>query len=212
MPVIDVFNIKKEKIKEIDLPDDIFNVEVREPVLHQVVTMQLARRRSGNACTKTRAEVRGGGRKPWRQKGTGRARSGTTRSPIWRHGGIVFGPKPRDYAYTVPKKIRRLALKMALSSRSQNEKLTVLDDFPVERIKTKDFLLAMNTLGIESGLILTGSDNDKLNLSARNAHNFKVLSVDGINVYDILNHEHLVVLEPCIGNIVKRLLPHEGNA
>ena len=212
MRVTDVYNIKKEKVKEVELPDEVFGVEVSEPVLHQVVTMQLARRRFGNASTKTRSEVRGGGRKPWRQKGTGRARAGTSRSPVWRHGGTVFGPKPRDYMYAVPKKVRRLALKMALSTRLQEEKLLLLDDFPMDEIKTKYFAGVIKTLGLNDGLILINGGYERLQLSARNVPKFKVLSVDGLNVYDILKYKNLVILEGCIGKIVERLLPDERHS
>ncbi len=212
MAVTDVYNISREKIKEIDLPEDIFDVEVREPVLHQVVTMQLANRRFGNHSTKTRTEVSGGGKKPWRQKGTGRARSGSSRSPVWRHGGVIFGPKPRDYSYTVPKKIRRLALKMALSSRRQADKLLVLDDFPMEEIKTRVFVETMKRFELENCLILVNGDQEKLLLSARNVPRFKVLKIDGLNVYDILHYENLVLLEGCVGKIRERLLPNESNA
>jgi large subunit ribosomal protein L4 len=212
MPVIDVYNINKIKIKEIQLPDEVFNVQVKEPVLHQVVLMQLAQRRSGNACTKNRAAVRGGGRKPWRQKGTGRARAGTTRSPLWRHGGVVFGPSPRDYSYKVPKAIRRLALKMALSNKCQEDKLLVLDDFPMEEAKTKVFANTVRTLELKSALFLVNEDRQQLYLSARNVPRFQVMKIDGLNVYDILKYEHVVLLEDSIGRITERLIHHERNA
>jgi large subunit ribosomal protein L4 len=211
MPLIDVYNIKKEKVREIQLPDQIFDVQVKEPVLHQVVTMQLANRRSGNASTKNRSLVSGGGRKPWRQKGTGRARAGSTRSPLWRHGGVVFGPSPRDYSYKVPKAIRRLALKMALTSKYRTDMLMVLDDFPLEEVKTKMFAAAVKALGLKSALFLVNGDRQRLELSARNVPRFKVLKIDGLNVYDILKHEHVVILEDSIGKITERLIDHERN-
>jgi len=212
MPVISVYNIKKEKVREIQLPDQVFDVQVKEPVLHQVVTMQLANRRSGNACTKSRSLVSGGGRKPWRQKGTGRARTGSSRNPLWRHGGVAFGPSPRGYMYKVPKTIRRLALKMALSSKYQTDMLLVLDDFPIEEIKTKIFAITVKTLELESALFLVNGDRRQLELSARNVPRFKVLKIDGLNVYDILKHKHVVILEDSIGKITERLIDHERNA
>lgn len=212
MPVISVYNIKKEKVREIQLPDQVFDVQVKEPVLHQVVTMQLANRRSGNACTKSRSLVSGGGRKPWRQKGTGRARAGSSRSPLWRHGGVVFGPSPRGYSYKVPKTIRRLALKMALSSKYQTGMLLVLDDFPMEEVKTKVFATTVKTLELGSALFLVNEDRHQLELSARNVPRFKVLKIDGLNVYDILKHQHVVILEDSIGKITERLIDHERNA
>jgi large subunit ribosomal protein L4 len=212
MPVINVYNIKKEKVREIELPDEVFDVQVKEPVLHQVVTMQLAQRRSGNASTKNRSAVSGGGRKPWRQKGTGRARVGSTRSPLWRHGGVIFGPLPKDYFYKVPKAIRRLALKMALSSKYQADRLLVLDDFPMEKVKTKVFVSTIKALELESALFLVNEDRRQLHLSARNVPRFKVLKIEGLNVYDVLKHEHVVILEDSIGKITERLIYHERNA
>ncbi len=206
MAVTTVFNIKNEKVGEVELNDAVFGVEVNPHILHDVVRMQLANRRSGNACTKTRTEVAGSGRKPWKQKGTGRARSGSRRSPLWRGGGVVFGPKPRDYGYKLPKKVRRLGLKMALSARLNEAHLIVLDDFQLEEIKTKSFVTVMDTLKIDNALIVTAGDNDTLLRSARNVVGYKVLPTGGLNVYDILNFKHLVLLQPCVGELEKRLL------
>lgn len=206
MAVATVYNIKKEKIGEVELNDDVFGVEVNPHILHDVVRMQRANRRSGNACTKTRTEVAGTGKKPWKQKGTGRARAGSVTSPLWRGGGVVFGPKPRDYSYKLPKKVRRLGLKMALSARLGEESLVVLDDFQMEEIKTKNFVSIMNTLDIDNALIVVAEGNENLVRSARNAVGFKVLPTAGVNVYDILNFKHLVILQPCVGEIEKRLL------
>ncbi len=139
MATVDIYNIQKEKVGELDLKEDIFGVEVRGDVLHEVVTWQRACRRTGSACTKTRGEVSGGGRKPWRQKGTGRARAGSNRSPVWKGGGTIFGPSPRSYAYTLPKKVRRLALKMALSSKLANGQLVVLEDYPHNAAQDQGF-------------------------------------------------------------------------
>lgn len=205
MAVCDILNTAAEKVGETEVSDAIFNVEVNQSVLHDVVKMQLASRRSGNACTKTRGELRGGGAKPWRQKGTGRARSGTKNSPVWRGGGTVFGPKPRDYSYNLPKKVRRLALKMALSARMAEGNMVVLDSFTLEKIKTKDFVQVMNTFSFDDCLIIAGGDNTNLKLSARNAVGYKVMPVDGLNVFDILKHSKLMVEQSTLELIEKRL-------
>ena len=139
MPVLNVYDIEKTKIAELELSDLVFGVEVNEHILHEVVKMQLANRRQGGASTKGRSDVRGGGKKPWRQKGTGRARAGTSRSPIWRGGGIVFGPTPRDFSYKIPKKVRKAALKSALSMKVKEDRVIILKDFPMDEIKTKRF-------------------------------------------------------------------------
>lgn len=207
MPTIDVFNIQKEKVGEVELQEEIFGVPVRGHVLHEVVTWQRACRRGGNASTKSRGEVRGGGRKPWRQKGTGRARSGSTRSPIWKGGGVTFGPKPRSYAYALPKKVRRLALKMALSSKLQAGQLVVLDAYPHTQPKTKDFVQVLRNFEIAKVLIIAGEANQALQLSARNVPHVQVMLAAGLNVYDILRYEHLVMLKPALAQIEERLAP-----
>jgi large subunit ribosomal protein L4 len=205
MPVVDVYNVKREKVGELTLNDDIFGVEVYPPILHEVVTWQRAKRRAGTACTKTRGEVSGGGRKPWRQKGTGRARAGSIRSPLWRGGGTVFGPKPRSYDYTLPKKVRRLALKMALSSKLANGQLVILEDYPYTTPKTKDFVQLMKTFEMEKALVITDREHEALKLSARNLPTVQVLPTAGLNVYDILKYDHLVVLSPAVAQIEARL-------
>jgi len=205
MPVIDVYDINRAKVGEVTLRDDIFGVSVQGHILHEVVTMQLASRRSGTAKTKERSEVRGGGQKPWRQKGTGRARVGTRRSPLWRGGGTVFGPRPRSYAYQVPKKVRRLALKMALSSKLANGQLLILEDYPFEAPKTKEFVNVLKKLEIGKALIITSQDLPGLALSARNVPYVQVMHSAGLNVYDILRYEHLVLLKPVISQIEERL-------
>jgi large subunit ribosomal protein L4 len=205
MPTVDVYNIQKEKVGELDLKEEIFGVEVQGHLLHEVVTWQLACRRAGSASTKTRAEVHGGGRKPWRQKGTGRARVGSNRSPLWRGGGVVFGPKPRSYAYTLPKKVRRLALKMALSSKLANGQLVVLDAYPHTTPKTKDFVEVLRTFDLSKALFVTQEDNRALTLSARNVPHVQVMPPAGLNVYDILKHTHLVLFSPALSAIEARL-------
>jgi large subunit ribosomal protein L4 len=205
MPVVDVFNIDKEKVGEIDLKDEIFDVEVNPPVLHEVVTWQRACRRSGTASTKTRAEVAGSGRKPWRQKGTGRARVGSIRSPLWRGGGTVFGPRPRSYAYALPKKVRRLALKMALTSKLQAGQLVVLEGYPQEAPKTKEFVQVLKNFDIAKALFITSEEHQVLKLSARNVPYVQVMLTAGLNVYDILRHDYLVLLSPAVAQIEARL-------
>jgi large subunit ribosomal protein L4 len=202
----DVYNMDGVKVSEIDLVDEIFNVPVRQHLLHEVVTMQLANRRAGTAATKGRSEVRGSGKKPYRQKGTGRARAGSRKSPLWRGGGVVFGPRPRNYAYKVPKKVCRQALKMALTSKLQENALIVLDKLDLETIKTKRFVEVMGALKTREALIVTDRELENLELSARNVPRVKVLRWEGLNVYDILKFEHLVLLEPSVKHLEGRLL------
>jgi large subunit ribosomal protein L4 len=206
MAVVNVINSKAQKVSQIDLVDTIFNIPVKGSVLHEVVTMQLARRRSGSAAVKHRSDVKGSGRKLFRQKGTGRARRGNIKSPLLRGGGSTFGPDPRSYAYKVPKKVRRLALKMALSSKLKEEKLLVLNEFELDKIKTKEFFKVMNALNTKNALIITEKKNENLELSARNVPQIKVLRVEGLNVYDILKYKNLVLLESSIKSIEGRLL------
>lgn len=204
MPVVDVIDINNNKVGEALLADEIFGVKVKPLVIHEVVKMQLANRRSGTASTKGRSLVSGGGRKPWRQKGTGRARAGSIRSPLWRGGGTVFGPVPRDYFYLVPKKVRRSALKSALTQKLKENKLVVIDAINLEDIKTKKFVALMKTLNINNALIID-KENKNLQLSARNVPNFKVLKPEGLNVFDIMTHEFLVLTKPSLECIEKRL-------
>ncbi|HHK60258.1 MAG TPA: 50S ribosomal protein L4 [Desulfobacterales bacterium] len=206
MAVVDVVNIKKEKVGEVELADAVFGVEVKPGILHEIVRMQRAKRRAGTACTKTRSEVRGSNAKPWRQKGTGRARAGSKRSPLWRGGGTVFGPKPRSYAFKVPKKVRRLGVRMALSARLAENNLTVVDDMGLEEIKTKKFVEAMQSLAIDNALIVIPERNEVVEKSCRNVPGYKVIVPEGLNVYDILLHRHLVLVQPAIDKIEQRLL------
>ena len=206
MAVVNVINNKAQKVSQIDLVDAIFNIPVKGSILHEVVTMQLARRRSGSASVKHRSDVKGSGRKLFRQKGTGRARRGDVKSPLLRGGGSTFGPDPRSYAYKVPKKVRRLALKMALSSKLRQENLVVIDEFGLDKIKTKEFVKVMNALNTKNALIITEKKDETLERSARNVPNIKVLRVEGLNVYDILKYENVVLLESSIKSIEGRLL------
>ncbi len=205
MATIAVVNHKNEKVSEVNLPEEIYSVPVRIGLLHEVVRWQMARWRAGTACTKTRGEVRGGGRKPWRQKGTGRARQGSIRAPHWVGGGVVFGPKPRDYSFKLNKKQRRLALKMALSTRAQEGKLLVVEDFGLTRIKTKDFVAFLKGLGVEDALVVVPERDEIVEKSARNLPTVKVLAVEGLNVYDILDHEYLIIKREALPKIEERL-------
>ncbi|MCK9174214.1 MAG: 50S ribosomal protein L4 [Desulforhopalus sp.] len=206
MSTVNIVNTSNESVGEIELNDAVFNREVKVHVLHEVVRKQRAAKRSGNACTKSRIEVRGGGRKPWRQKGTGRARSGSNTSPVWRGGGVAFGPKPRSYDFKVNRKVRQQAVAMALSARFQEGNLVVLDDFQMSQIKTKDFVGIMSGLEIQNGLIIMDEGCDNLLKSSRNVHGYKVMSSEGLNVYDILLHRKLILVKPVIENIEKRVL------
>ena len=207
MGMVDVYNIKGEKVSETDLSPDIFEVPVKNHILHQVVVMQLANRRSGTASTKERSDVRGGGKKPYRQKGTGRARAGTIRSPLMRGGGTVFGPSPRSFVQKVSKKIRKQALKMALATKYRDDALVVLDRFELGEIKTKRFVEVMKNLKTDHALIVTDTANETLERSSRNVPDVKVLRMEGLNVYDILKFKQLVLLESVVKKIEEKLLP-----
>jgi large subunit ribosomal protein L4 len=206
MAVVDVLNSAGEKVTEVNLADDVFNVPVKSNVLHEVVKMQLASRRAGSAAVKHRSDVSGSRRKLFRQKGTGRARRGDIKSPLLRGGGVVFGPDPRSYGYRVPKKVRRLALKMALSTKFQENNLVVLDRLELDQIKTKRFLEVVNALKVKNALIITNKKDEKLEFSSRNVPDVKVMRCEGLNVYDILKYENLVLLESSISDIERRLL------
>jgi large subunit ribosomal protein L4 len=205
MAVTELYNIDNEKVGEVVLNDHLFCLEVNKHILHDVVRMQMANRRSGNSCTKTRIEVQGSSAKPYKQKGTGRARAGSKRSPLWRGGGVAFGPKPRDYSYALPKKVRKLGLKMALSARYSENNLMVLDAFKMDAIKTKDFAAVMRKLDIGNALIVISGHDEMLEKSARNIHGVKVLSAEGLNVYDILHYKKLVLLQSSLEQLEERL-------
>lgn len=205
MPVVDIVDITNNKVGETSLTDDIFGVEVNPFLIHEVVKMQLANRRSGTASTKNRSLVRGGGKKPWKQKGTGRARVGSIRSPLWKGGGTIFGPMPRDYSYLVPKKVRKNALKAALSQKLQENKLVLVDAITLDEVKSKKFVALMKTFKITNALIID-EENKNLSLSARNVTNFKVLKPEGLNVFDLMIHDYVVLTKPSLESIEKRLL------
>jgi large subunit ribosomal protein L4 len=206
MPVAEVYNIEKNKVSEIELNDAVFGASINEHCIYEVVRMQMAARRSGTASTKGRHDVRGGGKKPWRQKGTGRARSGTIRSPLWRGGGIVFGPKPRDYSFKAPKKVRKIALISALSMKVRDEKMLILKDFPMEAIRTKSFKEVIDRFGLKKALFVLDKSDAILEKSSRNIKDIKMIRSEGINVYDLLKYDHVVLLEPSVKIIEGALL------
>ena len=206
MATVDVLNMNGDKVSQTELPDEIFNVPVKSPVLHQVVKAQLAAKRSGTACVKNRSDIRGSQRKLYRQKGTGRARKGNIKSPLLRGGGVVFGPHPRSYEQKVPKKVRKLALKMALTSKLQDNGVTVVDQFELAEIKTKDFVAAIRNLEAPKALIVTIKKDETLERSSRNVPGVKVIRCEGLNVYDILKYEKLVLVEEAVKGIEGRLL------
>ena len=206
MPVAGVYDIENNRISEIELSDAVFGAAVNEDAIYEVVRMQMASRRSGTASTKGRSDVRGGGKKPWRQKGTGRARAGHSRSPIWRGGGIIFGPTPHSYSYKLPKKVRRLALISALSMKLKEEKMIVLRDFPMEEIKTKRFREVIERFGLSKVLFVIDGSQPILEKSSRNIKEVKMVRSEGINVYDLLNYDHVVLLEPSIKKIEGALI------
>lgn len=205
MAVIDVLNQTGEKVAQTELPDSCFSIDVKPSVLHAVVKMQLANRRAGTACVKNRSDVKGSTRKLFRQKGTGRARRGDAKSPLLRGGGVAFGPHPKSWEIKVPKKVRRLALKMALSSKLKAEGLLVLKEVSLDAIKTKAFASIMADLKLDSALFITAEKDANIELSSRNIPGVKVLRCEGLNVYDILKYRHLVLLEPSIAQIEGRL-------
>ena len=194
MPKIDVYNIEGKKVNDVELKEDIFGIIPNEELVHSVIVNYLANQRQGTQSTKTRAEVRGGGKKPWRQKGTGRARQGSIRAPHWVGGGIALGPKPRSYSYKLNKKERRLAIKSCLSSKVIENELTVVDKFEFNEIKTKEVEKMLNSLKLEGKtLILLPEKNEIIQKSARNIKGVKTLSVNTINAYDLVNYKNLVV-------------------
>jgi len=206
MPTAAVYNIENEKISEITLSEAVFGASVNESLIYDVVRMQRATRRRGTAATKGRSDISGGGKKPWRQKGTGRARAGTTRSPLWRGGGTVFGPQPHSYAFRMPKKMRRLALISALSMKFQEAQMLILRDIPMEEIKTKRFQSVLDRLGLKKALFVIDQASPILEKSSRNIKDVKMIRSEGINVYDLLKYDRVVLLEPSVKKIEEALL------
>lgn len=205
MPTVEVYNTNRDLVGQLELGADVFAVPVKPHVMHEVVLYQLAKRRAGTVKTKGRSEISGGGRKPWRQKGTGRARAGTSRSPIWRGGGTIHGPQPRDYQMRVPKKVRRLALKMALSQKLLDQNLTVLDDLRMERIKTKDFVSMLDRFEISQALVVLSQQDEMVERSARNIPHVKVLKSEGLNVYDLFRYRSLLMTREAVARLEEAL-------
>ena len=194
MPKVDVYDIEGKKVKTIELKEEVFGIEPNENVVHSVLVNYLANQRQGTQSTKTRAEVRGGGKKPWRQKGTGRARQGSTRSPQWIKGGIALGPKPRSYKYTVNKKERQLAVKSVLSSKVLENELVVVESLPLKEIKTKEMARILNNLKVEGKtLIVLPEKNQNVFMSSRNIEGVKTILLNNINVFDLLKYNNLVL-------------------
>jgi large subunit ribosomal protein L4 len=201
MATLAVYDIGNQKVSDVEVDERVFGVEIRPSLFYDAVRHDLATQRKGTAATKNRTLVRGGGAKPWKQKGTGRARAGTRRSPLWRGGGTIFGPMPRSYGFPLPKKVKKAALRAALSLKRQEGKLIVLDSFPLEGFKTQKVLEVLKKFQVENALIVTDEKNPLLERSARNIPGLQVLRHIGLNVYDILNHEHLILLKPAVQRI-----------
>jgi len=201
MATLGVYDIGNQKVSDMEVDERVFGVEIKPSLFYDAVRHDLATQRKGTAATKNRTLVRGGGAKPWKQKGTGRARAGTRRSPLWRGGGTIFGPMPRSYGFSLPKKVKEAALRAALSLKRQEGKLIVLDSFPLEGFKTQKVLEVLKKFQIENALIVTDEKNPLLERSARNIPGLQVLRHIGLNVYDILNHEHLILLKPAVQRI-----------
>ena len=202
MPTVAVYDIAGTKVGDLELNDSIFGVEMNAPLLHQAVKMQLAAQRLGTHATKTRGFVRGGGRKPWKQKGTGRARSGSSRSPIWVGGGTIFGPHPRKYAFSMPRKQRRLAIKCALSDKVQSGEFLVLDSLDFDAPKTKNVVKMLKDFSVDDkALIITAGEAENVEKSSRNIPGVKASNTTGLNVYDILNHDKLFITKDAITRI-----------
>lgn len=205
MPTVDVFDMHNKVVSQVDLDGEVFDAPVKSELVHQVVRMQMAQRRAGTACTRNRAVVRGGGKKPYRQKGTGRARAGSRRSPLWRGGGVVFGPMPRDYGFKANRKVRKAALKAVLTQKLRDGELKIIDRIEMPQIRTKAMLGVLEQLGLDSALILLPTRDEAVEKSARNIPFVKVMPVEGLNVYDALLYRNLVIVRECLQRIEQRV-------
>lgn len=202
MPKVTVYNVSGSQVGELELADSVFGIEPNAPVMHSAVLLQQAAERQGTHKTKGRSEVRGGGRKPWKQKGTGRARQGSIRSPQWVGGGTVFGPTPRSYGFKLPRKVRRLAIKSALSSKVNANEIIVLDQLALAAPKTKEFAAILNNLKVDrKALVVTANYEDNVALSARNIPGVKFVAADGINVRDVLVHDKLIITKEAVEKV-----------
>jgi large subunit ribosomal protein L4 len=207
MAKVDIIDMRRQKISEMEVDDRLLSEPEKPHLVYDVVRMQLACRRSGTASTKERSFVSGGGRKPWKQKGTGRARAGSTRSPLWRGGGTIFGPHPRDYSFHPPKKVRSAALRSVLSSKYREQKLLVLDRFELPEAKTKSLMAALKILGVSNALIITDGPDQILEKSALNIPGVQVTRCEGLNVHDLLRHDHVVFLRSSLERLERNLRP-----
>ncbi|MBI4496161.1 MAG: 50S ribosomal protein L4 [Deltaproteobacteria bacterium] len=207
MVKIDVFDLQRRKVSEVEVDDRVFDAAEEPHLVHDVVRQQLANRRRGTAATKERSLVSGGGRKPWRQKGTGRARAGSTRSPLWRGGGTIFGPHPRDYSFRLPRKVRQAALRSVLSQKRREDKLLVLERFELAEAKTRAVQDALRTLGLKRALIVIPEADEALERSARNLPQVQVIRCAGLNVHDLLRYDHLVLLRASLEQVERSLRP-----
>ncbi|MBO9597638.1 MAG: 50S ribosomal protein L4 [Cohnella sp.] len=202
MPKVSVYNVSGAQVGEIELADSVFGIEPNKYALHDAVVMQQASLRQGTHKVKGRSEVRGGGRKPWKQKGTGRARQGSIRAPQWKGGGVVFGPTPRSYGFKLPKKVRRLAIKSALSSKVAENEIIVLDQLSFSQPKTKDFVAVLNNLKVgKKALVVAADFDDNVALSARNVPGVKFVTAEGINVLDVLVHDKLIITKAAVEKV-----------
>ena len=201
MANVAVYNMEGNEVGTMELSDAVFGVEVKENLVHQAVVLHLANKRQGTQKAKTRSEVSGGGRKPWRQKGTGHARQGSIRAPQWTGGGVVFAPVPRDYSFKMNKKEKRLALKSVLTSKVQENKFLVLDELKLDAVKTKDMKKVLDNLKVEKALVVIGSDSENVVLSARNIPGVQTASVNTINVYDILKYNTVIATKSIVASI-----------
>lgn len=207
MPKVALFNQSGSQVGDIELVESIFGLEPNKAVLHDAIVMQQASLRQGTHKTKGRSEVRGGGRKPWRQKGTGRARQGTIRAPQWVGGGVVFGPTPRSYSYKLPKKVRRLAIKSALSSKVKAAEIVVLEDLKFDSIKTKDMVNVLAALSVDSkALVVTANYDEKVALSARNIPGVTFVTAEGVNVLDVIKHDKLIITKEAVEKVEEVLV------
>ncbi len=202
MPKVAVYNMEGAQVGEMELSERVFGQEMNEPVVHQVIVAQLANKRQGTQSALTRSEVSGGGRKPWRQKGTGRARQGSIRAPQWKHGGVVFAPKPRDYSITVPRKVKRLALKCALSQKVTDNNMLVLEDLSLDEIKTAKIVKMLSDLNVDGkALLVLSQPDEKVLLSCRNIPTLKTAYVNTINVVDLLSYQKFIVVKDAVSDI-----------
>lgn len=201
MAKLDVFDIKKAKVGEIELDDAVFNDDVREYLIHEAVKIQLANRRQGTVAVKNRARVSGGGKKPFKQKGTGQARQGTSRAPQYPGGGVAFGPQPKTYNLSMNKKARKAALRSALSMLYKNDAITVLNNFELPAVKTKGFVEVLNTFNLDKTLVITDTANPTLELSARNVKHVKVLGPEGLNIFDIMKYQSVIFTEAAVRRV-----------